>query len=143
MEPGQDAPRKRTLWIWLIAIFYGVSVPWTVLSFWRTNSGAIPLTGAQAAYFASLSAFDYFVSIATGVCTLCGAVALFFLRKSSVPLLLVGLGLNAAVLVWHSLTKQWVAAMSGPGMVGAVIGWTLTIAVVVYAWRLMKRGALA
>jgi len=134
--------RKRPVWVWIISIFFFFSAGWTLLSFYLVGTGVIPLNTAQQAYFDSLTALDYGLTILVGLANLIGAIALFFLRKIALHLFASALTVNFLMLIWHALNKGWVAAISGPGLVGAFIGWGVLLAVCAYAWKLTKSGVL-
>jgi len=62
---GAEHPQKdekqaiRPKLVWATTIFYVISVPFTLLSFYSVLTGQVPLSPAMQAYFDSLSAFDY------------------------------------------------------------------------------------
>jgi hypothetical protein len=104
--------------------------------------GFIRLNPAQQAYFNSLTTLDYNVTLLAGLANFFGAINLFFLRKIAFYLFAGGLTVNSLMFVWHALSKGWVAAMGGSGLLGATIGWGLLIAVCVYTWKLTRSGVL-
>jgi hypothetical protein len=133
---------KRPIWVWVISIFFFVSAGWTLLSFALIFSGIIPLDAAQKAYFDKLTAVDYAATLIIGACNFIGAIALFLLRRIAVPLFATALALTLVMTIWQSATKGWVEAMSGPGLVGALVGYALLIVVCIYAWHLSRKGVL-
>jgi hypothetical protein len=134
--------KKRPGWVWAISIFFFLSAGWTLLSLYLIDTGAIPLSAIQEAYFNSLTGADYGLTIFIGLANLLGAVALFLLRKLAFYLFVTAFGANLILTVWHMVTKGWVAAIGGAGLVGAVIGWVLLAAVCIYSWKLIQRGVL-
>ena len=135
--------RKRPVLVWVISIFYVVSAAFTALSFYLVYSGSIPLQPQQAQYFDALTTFDWFSTLLIGVINFSAALLLFLMRKQAAYLFPSGFALGLAVTIWHTLTKGWLAALGDAGLVGAMIGWGISIAVCVYCWRLLQRGALA
>lgn len=140
MDPTQK--KKRPKWVWAIAIFFFISAGWTLLSFYLVGSGFIALKAEQQAYFDSLSTFDYAITILAGLANFLGAISMFLLRKIAFYLFTGALIANSMLLVWHVLSKGWVAAIGGAGLIGATIGWGLLVAVCVYSWNLTKKGVL-
>lgn len=134
--------KKRPRWVWAISIFLFLSAGWTLLSFYLIGTGTIPLNAAQEAYFSSLAGLDYGLTILLGLANLFGAIALFLLRKVAFYLFVTAFGTNLLLTAWHTVTKGWVAAIGGAGLVGAIIGWGLIIAVCIYSWKLIQRGVL-
>jgi hypothetical protein len=134
--------KKRPGWVWAISILFFLAAGWTLLSFYLIDTGGVPLNAAQEAYFSSLTGVDYGLTILIGLANLSGAVALFLLRKLAFHLFAAAFVGNLLLTASQTLTKGWVAAIGGPGFVGAVIGWALLIAVCIYSWRLVQRGVL-
>ena len=140
METGEK--KKRPKWIWAITIFYFVSAGWTLLSFYVVGSGSIPMGPAAKAYFDSLSTFDHVITVLIGLAGFFGAITLFLLRKIAFYLFTGALIGHSLLAIWHTLTKDWIAAVGNAGLAGAVFGWALLIAVCVYSWKLTKKGVL-
>ncbi|MCG8543818.1 MAG: hypothetical protein MJE12_06375 [Alphaproteobacteria bacterium] len=142
MTAEQTAPRRRSIWIWLIAIFYVLSGVWTALSYYLILSGTLRVDSAQQAYLQSFTAFDYVATVGLGLLNLAAAVVLFLLRRTALYLFLVSLGLELLLLVWHAAAKGWVEAVGGSGMLGYFIGLALQIVVCLYVWRQVQNGTL-
>lgn len=134
--------RKRPIWVWVISIFYFVSALWTLFSFYMIYSGALPLPPEQARYFASLTALDYFFTVATACLSIAAVIALFLLRKAAFYLFLAGLGLDIVLSVEQLIANDLPAALGLAGLVGAAFGWVILGAICYYTWRLKKRGVL-
>ena len=133
---------KRPAWVWVISVFYFISAGFTLLSFSVIGSGDAQLNSAQQAYFDSLTAVDYVVTITMGSANLLGAVLLFLLKKPAFYLFVGTFCAGILVAVWETITTNWVAAISPGGLVGAAIGWAISLAVCMYCWRLIQRGVL-
>jgi hypothetical protein len=138
----QNQSRKRPGWVWAISVFFFLSAGWTLVSFFLINTGAVTPNALQEAYFSSLTGVDYGLTILIALANLLAAVALFLLRKIAFYLFLTAFGANLLLTAWHTVTKGWVAAMGAAGLIGALIGWILVIAVCIYSWRLIQRGVL-
>jgi hypothetical protein len=143
MEMTADPFRKRTRWIWAISIFYLISAGWTLLSFVLIYSGTISVHPAQRAYLDSLSAFDLGITVLIGLFNLSGAVALFVLNRVAFKLFVTAFAASVLVALWHAATKGWLQALGGPGFIGTMIGYGISVAVCFYAWKPTKRGILA
>lgn len=135
--------KKRPVGVWIISIFYLLSAGWTLLSFLLIFSGAIAINEAQRSYFASLGTFDWITTILIAVLGLSAAVSLFLLRKISVLLFGIALGVNIALTLFQTLRTNWVEAIGGPGLVGTIIGWVILVVVFLYARNLAKKQALS
>ena len=105
--------------------------------------GAIEITAAQEAYFASLTGFDWFFTLAIGIIVLSAAICLFLLRRVAVGLFSVALALNLAFTAFHAMRTNWTEALGGAGLVGVLFAWLILVAVIVYARRLANSGVLS
>jgi hypothetical protein len=111
-------------------------------SFTALFSGALPLNEAQIDYFASLSEFDYAITVAIYVTHMAGTVFLFRVRKAAVTVFAVALTMNLLVTAQHVLTRNYAAALGGSGVAGYTLGIGLLIGVILYARRLQRQGVL-
>ena len=143
MERSPASGRRRNGWIWLITIFYTMSVGWTLLSFSLILSGSIPIkTAAQRAYFEALSSADILLTVLIGVANFSGALALFLLRRVAFCLFVVAFATTTLLSLWHIATKGWIQALGGADFVGAISGYGIAAVVCVYSWKLIKKGTL-
>jgi hypothetical protein len=134
--------RKRSLWIWAFSIFFFISAGWTLLSLLLIRVGIIGLNPAQQAYFDKLTYFDHGLTLLMALCNFIGAIALLLLRRIARYLFLIALVGNFLLVIWHTFTKGWLAAIGGTGLIGAVIGWGLLITICLYSWKLSRSGVL-
>jgi hypothetical protein len=142
METATGSVRKRTGWIWAICLFYLISAGWTILATALVYSGSAPLNAAQRAYFASLSSFDIGFSILLGSLNLLGALMLFILNRMAFNLFATAFGISLLLTFWHAATKGWLQAIGATGIVGYLLGVSLSAAICFYSWKLIKRGTL-
>jgi hypothetical protein len=142
MNAVPQPPAKRPKLVWIVFLFYLFSVAYTALSFFLVFSGSISVTPEQAAYFRTLSVFDWTITGVTAALNLAGAISIFLLRKSALPLFASSLGLSILQTLVHAYTTNFIAALGGPGALGVLIGFAISIAVCLYAWRLRARGTL-
>ena len=139
---SNDNRRRRPVGVWLISLFCVLSPGWTLLSYLLIGSGAIPVNASQEAYLNSLGIAGYVLSIGASVAILAAGITLFLLKKVSFWLFVGGLTANLLLTVWQALTKGWVSAIGGSGLLGALLAWILLVAVCVYVWSLRRRGVL-
>jgi len=135
--------RRRPIGVWVVSSFYVLSAGWTLFSFALIFGGAIKITPAQEAYVSSLSALDWFFSLAIGAVGISAAACLFLLRRVAVPLFAAALALNVMVTVRHVVQTTWSEALGGAGLMGAMFGWLIMVVVIIYARRLAERGVLS
>ena len=142
MDAAAQPPAKRPKLVWAVFLFYLFSVSYTALSFYLILSGSISVAPEQATYLRNLSAFDWAITVLTTTLNLVAAVSLFLLRKIAFHLFAASLVLGFLQTLVHAITTNFVAALGGPGAIGILIGYAISIAVCTYAWRLKARGAL-
>ena len=130
--------RKRPKLVWVITVFYVISAGWTLLSFALIYSGITPLNAAQVAYFKSQTILDTFFTIIIGALNFVGAIFLFSLMRTAFHLFLSAFILSILMTAYHIFSKNWLAAIGGPGLIGAIIGWAISVAVILYTRRLIK-----
>jgi hypothetical protein len=125
----------------VISIFYLFSVGYNWLSMYLVRSGAVRLTTAQAQYMENLTAFDYMQMYVLSLLNIAGAITLFFLRKKALYFLL-----QHSPSIFQSMrfaaTKDLNATLGGAGLIGAFLGFAVSVGVCIYTWRLYDRGVL-
>ena len=111
--------------------------------FWSDLFGDDIDKSCTRAYLESLSSFDVGITVLIGLLNVSAAVALFALNRMALNLFVAAFVASLLVAVWHVVTKGWLEALGGPGFIGTVIGYSVSLAVCLYTWKLTKRGALA
>ena len=134
--------RRRPKWVWTICIFQAIACAFTTLSMVMVLRGVLPLADGQRQYFASLGFVDYVLAFSMAGLNLVGAVMLFMLRRQAFALMLTAFIIGLVQVPYQIVAKHWLSALSGPGMVGAVIGWGLSVAVLSYIRKLQREGTL-
>jgi hypothetical protein len=128
--------------VWVITIFYFVSFVFTAISFVLVYSGKIPVNPATKQYLASLTVFDHVITGAIAGCNLLAATLFFMLRRQSFHLFTTAFTITILSTVYQSIAKGWAQALGGSGVVGALIGYGIALSVIIYSFRLDKRGIL-
>jgi len=141
IEKDPDS-RKRPKLVWVISIFYILSAGWTILSFALIYSGAISISVAQKAYFDSQNIFDNTLTLVMGSINILGAILLFLLRRHAFHCFLTAFSIGVLMGVYQIIFKNWLGAIGGPGLVGAIIGWFISIAIILYSNKLIKKEIL-
>jgi hypothetical protein len=134
--------KRRPKWVWVICIVYALASVFTTLSMVMVLRGSLPLAEGQRQYFASLDLVDHVLAFSMVGLNLAGVVMLFILRRQAFGLMLTAFIIGVVQVPYHIVAKHWLAAMSVAGMVGAVLGWGLSIAVLMYIHRLQRQGIL-
>ncbi len=133
---------KRPALVWVISIFYFISAGWVILSFALIYTGSILLNEAQKEYFQSQTIFDHGSTLLIGVSNLAGAVLLLALKRPAFSLFAAAFGVGLALTLYQIVAKNWLGVLGGPGLVGAVIGWAISLSIIFYTRRLIGRGIL-
>ena len=143
MNTNTHSIAKRPKTVWAIFIWNILSIAVISISLWSIYSGAIPLKPKSAAYFNNLTFIEHFFTAALIFLNLSGTIALFMLKKISVPLLFSALAIN---VLWNLIEKfvSHQPTTSGPGsLIGTLIGLGISLAICIYAQRLRTNGVLA
>lgn len=133
--------RTRPGWVWVI-FFYLFSAGWILLSFFLIYSGRMLVTPAQQNFLANLTAVDFVGMVGLRLLSLTAAVFLFCLHRSAVIFFTIALALSVGHPLIQALTTSWVAALGGPGLVGAMVGWGVQLVVLLYSRRLVRQAIL-
>jgi hypothetical protein len=143
MEPAvSKSTRKRPKLVWVISIFYILSAGISILMVVLLYSGVIPITEAQNAYFDSQNIFDHAVALITGSLNFLGAIFLFLLMRYAYYCFLTAFSLGIVMYVYQIIFKNWLGAMPGTGLAGNIIGFLISIAILLYSKKLFKNGIL-
>jgi hypothetical protein len=122
-EPGGS--RHRPLGVWIVSAIYALWACWSL----NLALGAHPAS--------SLPRIEQVLLLAIVLLVFSAAVSLFLLRRIAVSMFSVALGLSVA-----TTAIQVMKGIEGAGR-GAMFGWILLVAVIVYARRLAKSGVLS
>jgi hypothetical protein len=142
MSSNDQDKKKRPVLVWIISIYFIFSLLFTLLSFIIIFSGIIPLQPAQKAYFENLTIFDHTYTILIMLANLIGAITLFLLRKFAFYFFTFALLLNILSTIYNILSKGWVEAIGGVGLIGSIIGLGIIVAICFYSWLLCRKGIL-
>ena len=127
---------KRPAIVWTICIFYLFSAGWTLLSYLLIYLRLIPLNEVQEAYFRSLTTFHYVSTTVIAASNLVGAILLFRLKKEAFQFFVAAFVISLAMTGYEIVAKNWIGAIGGPGLVGTVSGWGISVAIIIYSKRL-------
>lgn len=132
----------RPLGVWVISIFYLLSIGSTLLSLAAVLTGVIEITPAQRLYFASLGPVDYLGNSLALLISAWAVIEFFLLRKAAVRAFLVALVMNMGLTAFHLIETNWSEAAGGSGVLMVMLSWAVSIAVLLYAKSLDRRGVL-
>jgi hypothetical protein len=127
---------KRPAIVWTICIFYLFSAGWTLLSYLLIYFRLIPLNEVQEAYFRSLTTFNYVSTTVIAASNLVGTILLFRLKKEAFQFFVAAFVIGLAMTGYEIVAKNWIGAIGGPGLVGTVSGWCISVAIIIYSKRL-------
>lgn len=136
-----ETPRRPKL-VWVIAVIYVFGALWGLLSLALSRLGTIPVPPETQAYYEGLTIIDYGFAVVVTLLNVTGAVLLFRLRSKAIGFLGAAVGVSALSLLYQLSTPAFRAALAAPGSSGMIVGLALSIAVVIYAYRLKLRGIL-
>ena len=140
MTDASSQRRRRPVGVWVVAIYCLLTGSFQLISQALILTRHVKFSGAGTAYLDSVTSLHWVLSLADSAVTVAGAIALFLLRKSAVPLFAVALALNViATAIW----TNWYELLGGFGIVGALAVWAILIAVILYARSLSTKGVLA
>ena len=128
--------------VWVVSIFYVLSAGYTLLSFILIYGGIIQINETQQEYFRSQNMIDISLTMVTGLLNFSGAVMLFLLKRYAFHAFVSAFVISMFMTILHILFKNWIDAIGGPGLVGAIIGWLISISIIIYTKSLLNKGIL-
>lgn len=128
--------------MWVIAIFYLLSMASTLVSLAAVLTGIVPVTEAQQRYFDSLGPVDYLGNSLILFISAWAVVEFFMMRKTAVRAFVFALALNVSLTMFHLIATNWREAAGGSGLATVVVSWIVSVGVLVYARTLLRRGLL-
>ncbi|MDA2923272.1 hypothetical protein MYX65_01210 [Acidobacteria bacterium AH-259-L09] len=131
---------RRPLGVWIISIFYLLSILSMSLSYYLIFTNTVTLPPAQI--IESYSVVDYLVMLGVFALSIMAAVNLFLLRKVAVLLFYALLALNVLLsALYYLFTDVFQALPSGVG-VGQFLGLLITGWICLYSRKLQKKDIL-
>jgi len=137
------ATKRRPVGVWIVSVYFALSITGTVISLAELLAGELTLTRAQQDYFETLGPTDYIGGATTLLLSSWAAVELFRLRARAVRILFVVLVLNVGASLYHLLATNWSDALGMTGLASVTAGLSVLAVILVYAWTLERRGVLA
>lgn len=127
----------RPAWVWVIFLYNLFSIGLVAAMMWLAMTDRIPLNPAQKAALTSFSASEIAETVILSALSLIGTVQLFRLRRNAFPLLCAAFAASLLSTIGHTI--QAPASFS---VTGHLVGWAISTAICIYAWRLRHDGVL-
>jgi hypothetical protein len=128
--------------VWVIAIFYLLSIASTLVSLAAMVTGIVPATPAQQRYFDSLGPVDYLGNLLILLISAWAVVEFFRMRKAAVRAFVIALAMNVGLTAFHLIATNWREAAGGSGLATVIVSWIVSVGVLLYAQKLLDRGVL-
>jgi hypothetical protein len=134
--------RKRPKLVWVISIWYILSLGWTALSLALIYGGVIQINEAQKTYFDSLNTLTRILTIFIYTLNVIGAILLFLLRRYAYYCFLTAFAIGIFSTIYQTIYNNWFSAINGLGLIGLVFSCLFNIAIIYYSWSLIKKNIL-
>ena len=132
----------RPLAVWVIAIFYLLSIVSTLLSLVSVLTGVVEVTPAQQRYFDSLGPVDYLGNSLILLISAWAVVEFFLMRKAAVRAFVIALVMNIGLTAFHLVATNWREAAGESALATVIVSWIVSVGVLLYAKHLQQRGLL-
>ncbi len=132
----------RPIAVWVIAVFYLLSIASTLVSLAAVLTGIVEVTPAQQRYFDSLGPVDYLGNSLILFISAWAVIEFFLMRKAAVRAFVIALVMNIALTAFHLIATNWREAAGGSGLATVVVSWIVSVGVILYARHLQRRGLL-
>jgi hypothetical protein len=137
---------KRTIGIWIIAIFCALNAIQTVFGLYLLLVGRVPSASPSIDhFFATLGTADYALSLGFHLCIVIGGLLLFMMRKSALMFFIGAAVFKLGMDLWQYATHRFLAGAGGVtplAITELAITWAIFIVIIAYVARLSKLGTL-
>ena len=133
--------RKRPGLVWAIVIFMLVGIIGGAVSYAFLCSGMLNVPVPVRNYQASFGVLDNALFVTTWTCNLVAAVLLFLGRRAALHFLLGGFGLKLVDVGLMASSSPPSEVLGTRGIVRVCVGFAINLLVLVYVYRLSRRGA--
>jgi len=140
--PTTPTSNKRPKILWVISIFYLLSLKYNLLSFVLIYSGSIPLNEAQQSYFSSQTFIDILFSISIILLNFIGTIYLLLLKRYAFYAFLYAFVISFILTGYYIIFKDLIVDLGSSGIIGAIIGFTINIAIILYTKGLINKRIL-
>lgn len=157
--PSVPPPRaERPVLVWIICIFYFISLPFSLLSMalmplLKTFLRSLPLPESQQEYFQNLGLWNYYLPAIVGITLLMTwAVQFFRLKRNSFYFLIVAMVFGFAFGAYNvTMVSSAFASNANAGSnilttfsmwFGVAFGFILRLALLYYNWYLLRKRVL-
>jgi hypothetical protein len=137
-----ELTKKRPVWVWIISIYYFISVAFGVLFLGLIFSGGSAFSPFLAHSLRKFTTIDYTVMVLKYTLMLGSALTLFLMRKQALLFFLASLVLSIAALILPTVANATMRSNPVPILVLCAIGFLLQAAICLYCWSLIKKGIL-
>jgi hypothetical protein len=147
IAPANQPPSHtaRPILVWIICLFFFIWTPFSLFSVIRlplTTSHDPNLSDSQRHFLADQAYLDHGPIILNSILFLTWAILFFMLKRQSLYVLLVALGLALSMLIYNLVVKDWISLAGIRVLVSIALVWTLNLSVLYYNWRLFRKGIL-
>ena len=132
----------RPIAVWVIAIFYLLSIASTLVSLASVMTGIVEVTPAQQRYFDSLGPIDYLGNFLILLISAWAVIEFFLMRKAAVRAFVIALLMNILLTAFHLVATNWREAAGGSALATVIVSWFVSVGVLLYAKSLDRRGML-
>lgn len=134
---------KRPKWVWAISIWYIFAFIYTHYSIYIIFNGSIRLNEAQQQYFGNLAIIDWGITVISSLLSFTAAITLFMLKKLTIKAWAAVLVFAVIAHIYSAASSNYIEALGTGGVIGAIVGFAILIAIYFYTKRLDVRGYLS
>jgi hypothetical protein len=112
---------KRPLGVWILLVFFGVSVVWTPLKSGLIYSKRLPASGTAAEYLQTSGALTLSLAVIGWMLTVAFVVSLFRMRRVAITIFTVYIVLAVISLLWGIFFTNYLSFFTGADLVVTVV----------------------
>jgi hypothetical protein len=139
---GQPGKRKRPILVWLISLFYAWGIVGTIISFAMIFGSSNPVFMMLRDYYSKMSFFPMLLSGVGFGLTAWGTVQFFRLKSVALKILLAAFAINILSMLIGFFQPTPPGQTSASYFSALGFGVFINFAVILYVWRLVRKGIL-
>ncbi|HCC47748.1 MAG TPA: hypothetical protein DEQ38_06480 [Elusimicrobia bacterium] len=142
MEEAMKMEAKRPLMVWVISLFYFLTIGRSLLALYFIYSGAASVSPEHQALLARVTPFEWVLTVLTSIAGMAGSVLLFMRKKAAFPLFLAFFIVGVGMAIWPWFTQAGFAGITWQILLPTVIAKAILAWVCIYIRDLVLSGVL-
>jgi hypothetical protein len=139
----RSAPsRNRPVLVWIITIWFIIGSGSAAIMLLAGMGGASPGNEEKKLFFSSMTFIDQLLMLVSAVANLAGSILLFRLKKMALPMFTTALGTTVVFLSYNMVVRNLFNSIDGPMLGSMIFNCAISLAIIAYVKRLIRKEVL-